>query len=142
MTTAAADFAITYRVDRVPDLMFGLTADARVVLVAATDLIHITDPAQQTSLQLVLERIRVDQARIHGELHPPEPGSREALMAELKKLGVKYNVANRMSNRAMHTRFQTAELEDGRLITVTYARGEDGKDYYGLQVEGYGCGGS
>ena len=140
MTTAAADFAITSRVDRVPDLMFGLTADARVVLVAATDLIHITDPAQQTSLQLVLERIRVDQARIHGELHPPEPGSREALMAELKKLGVKYNVANRMSNRAMHTRFQTAELEDGRLITVTYARGEDGKDYYGLQIEGYGGG--
>jgi len=140
MTTAAADFAITYRVDRVPDLMFGLTADARVVLVAATDLIHITDPAQQTSLQHQLERIRVDQARIHGELHPPEPGSREALMAELKKLGVKYNVANRMSNRAMHTRFQTAELEDGRLITVTYARGEDGKDYYGLQIEGYGGG--
>jgi len=140
MTTAATDFAITYEVDRVPGLMFGLTADARVVLIAATDLIHITDPAQQTSLQLVLERIRVDQARIHGELHPPEPGSREALMAELKKLGVKYNVANRMSNRAMHTRFQTAELEDGRLITVTYARGEDGKDYYGLQIEGYGGG--
>jgi hypothetical protein len=136
MSTADRDFKLTYQVDRVPDLMFGLTEDARVVMMTAADQIHITDPAQQSSIQLVLEQIRVDQSRLHRELHPPEPGSRQWAFEQLRGLGASIVMANLVLNRAKAMGEHPARMPDDSLVRVTYDGDHDG--LHGYQVHAGG----
>jgi hypothetical protein len=66
-----SDFLIAYDIIGVPDLQVGVTDTGQVGLVIATEEVTLHDPAQLAALAQVLEQVRVDQARIHNELHPP-----------------------------------------------------------------------
>ena len=66
-----SDFLTVYNVPGIPDLQVGVTDTGQVGLVIATEEATMHDPAQLAALQQVLEQARVDQARIHNELHPP-----------------------------------------------------------------------